>query len=44
MDIIGNRIEILDGETGKKPTQGLLKGNSKYNKNKSNRLIDYKQS
>ena len=42
MDIIGRKRKETEGETGKKPAQRRLTGNSKYNKNKSYGLIDYK--
>ena len=42
MDIIGRKKKKTEGESGKKPTHHRLTGNSKYNKNKSYGLIDYK--
>ena len=35
-------MKETEGETGKKPTHHRPTGNSKYNKNKSYGLIDYK--
>ena len=42
MDIIGRKMKETEGESGKKPAHHRLTGNSKYNKNKSYGLIDYK--
>ena len=42
MDIIGRKMKETEGESGKKPTHHRPTGNSKYNKNKSYGLIDYK--
>ena len=42
MDIIGRKMKETEGESGKKPTHHRPTRNSKYNKNKSYGLIDYK--
>ena len=42
MDIIGRKMKETEGESGKKPAHHRPTGNSKYNKNKSYGLIDYK--
>ena len=38
----GRKMKETEGESGKKPTHHRPTGNSKYNKNKSYGLIDYK--